>query len=451
MVRNITIKKGLDIKLAGEARRDITELPLPETFAIKPTDFPGVIPKLFVQPGDEVKAGTPLYCDKNNEMVKFCSPVSGEVTEILRGDKRRLLEIRILADKEINYLSFMKSDPLHLNRDQVLEILLNSGAWPLIRQRPFGIIANPQDQPKSIFISAFDSHPLAPDLNFILKDCEHDFQTGLNALQKLTSGKIHLNIKSEVQTSSVFLKAKGVEINTISGPHPAGNVGVQIHHIDPVNKGEIVWCIQPQDLLIIGRLFNEGRFNAGRIIAVTGSRVINPQYYQTAIGAQVKNYLRDAGLKDGVNRIISGNILTGEKIPPEGYLNFYDAQVTVIPEGNEPEFIGWLKPGLKKFSMSRAFFSWLAPHKIHDLDTNLHGEERPFVMTGQYEQVLPMDIYPVHLLKSILVEDIEQMEKLGIYEVVEEDFALCEFVCTSKIESQSIIRKGLELVRKESG
>jgi Na+-transporting NADH:ubiquinone oxidoreductase subunit A len=260
-----------------------------------------------------------------------------------------------------------------------------------------------------------------------------------------------LNLKAGTQTSPVFTNAKGVEINTISGPHPSGNTGVQIHHIDPVNKGEIVWCINPQDVLILGRLFNEGKFDASRTIALTGSQVLKPRYYKTLVGATIKHIIEDGGLQDSESRIISGNVLSGKQIDIDGYLDFYDSQITVIPEGRESEFIGWLMPGLKKFSKSRAFFSWLNPNKKYNLDTNLHGEERPFVLSGQYEQVLPMDIYPVHLLKSILVEDLELMEKLGIYEVVEEDFALCEFVCTSKIESQQIIRRGLELVRKESG
>lgn len=450
MGRSITIKRGLDIKLDGEANRIISKLSLPETIAIKPPDFTGVVPRLLVQPGDEVKAGTALFCDKANETIKFCSPVSGEVVEILRGDKRKVLEIRILADRETDYISFQKNDPIGFSREAVIEIILNSGAWPLIRQRPFGIIADPTQKPKSIFISSFDTNPLAPDLNFIMQDCEIDFQTGLDALKKLTDGKIHLNVRSNQKPSPVFTNARGVEINSISGPHPSGNVGVQIHHIDPVSKGELVWCINPQDVLVLGRLFNKGIFDATRIVALTGAQVINPKYFITIIGASVKHIIEDGGLKEGEYRIISGNVLSGNKIQADGYLGFYDSQLTVIPEGTEPEFLGWLKPGLDKFSMSRAFFSWLQPGKMRNLDTNMHGEERPFVMTGQYEKVFPMDIYPVHLLKSILAEDIELMENLGIYEVVEEDFALCEFVCTSKIEAQRIIRKGLELVRKES-
>lgn len=451
MSKYIKIKKGLNIQLVGEAKKVISTLPLPETVALKPPDFNGISPSLLVKEGDEVQAGTPLFCDKNNDAIKFCSPVSGEVVAIERGEKRKILAIKVLADKEITYALFEKANPADISRETILQTLLESGAWPLIRQRPFGIIADPEQTPKSIFISAFDSNPLAPDCNFIMQENDAAFQTGIDALRKLTDGTIHLNINANATAAPVFMNAKAVQLNRIAGPHPAGNVGVQIHHIDPVNKGETVWCIYPQDVLIIGRLFQYGKYDASRIIAVTGSQIKHPKYYNTIIGSAVKNMIADAGLKTGLSRIINGNVLSGRQIIEEGYLGFYDSQITVIPEGNEPEFVGWLKPGFGKLSMSRTFFSWLTPQKKHDLTTNMHGEERPFVVTGEYEKVFPMDIYPVQLLKSILIEDLEMMENLGIYEVVEEDFALCEFVCTSKIDSQEIVRKGLELVRKELG
>ncbi len=451
MSKYVKIKKGLNIRLEGEASKIISDLPLPETFSLKPPNFIDVIPKLLVKQGDEVLAGTPLFYDKSNEAIKFCSPVSGEVVEIIRGEKRKLQEVRILADKKVNFVTFNKSNPDNLNRENIIGLLLNSGVWPFIRQRPFGIIANPQEKPKSIFISAFDTNPLAPDNDFIMQHCGEDFQTGLDALQKLTDGKVHLNINANGKPATIFTGAKDVEINKISGPHPCGNVGVQIHHIDPVNKGEVVWCINPQDVLIVGRLFNQGKFDASKVVALTGSQVKDPKYYKTIVGSSVKNMISDGGLKEGENRIISGNVLTGKQISYEGYLDFYDSQVTVIPEGHEPEFMGWLAPGFNKLSMSRTFFSWLTPNKKYNLDSNMHGEERPFVVSGEYEKVFPMDIYPVQLLKSILIEDIEMMENLGIYEVVEEDFALCEFVCTSKIESQDIIRKGLNIIRREMG
>ena len=275
-------------------------------------------------------------------------------------------------------------------------------------------------------------------------------QTCALPISKLTSGKVHLNINADLITSKVFTNSKDVQINNISGPHPSGNVGIQIHHIDPINKGESVWYISPQDVLVIGRLFLEGRFNASRVVALSGSEVKNGRrrYHKTHIGASIKNIVSD-NINDGNIRYISGNVLTGTKISSDGFLGFYDTQLTVIPEGEDPEFLGWLTPGLDKFSLSRTFLSWLMPNKEYHLNTNMHGEKRAYVMSGEYERVLPMDIYPVHLIKAIMIEDIELMENLGIYEVSEEDFALCEFVCSSKIDVQEIIRKGLDLIKKE--
>ena len=448
MSKHIKIKQGLNIKLKGEAEKVYASAPLPEVFAIKPPDFTGVTPKLMVKQGDEVEAGSPLFYDKYNERMKFCAPVSGEVIEIVRGEKRKILEIKILADKEISYREFRKADPQSLSRAEIIDVLLESGVWPFIRQRPFHVIANPNDLPKSIFISAFDTNPLAADNDFILHGQGEDFQTGLNAIVKLTDGKVHLNVSADLMPSSEFTNAKGVQINKISGPHPAGNVGVQIHHIDPVNKGEVVWYLYPQDILMIGRLFNQGRLDATRVVALAGSQVKAPKYYRTFIGSSLKNIL-SGNLVGFKNRIISGNVYTGKQVLPDGFLGFYDTGITVIPEGDEPQFMGWLIPGTEKFSVSRTFTSWLRPGKEYVLNTNLNGEERPFVITGEYEKVFPFDIYPMQLLKAILVEDIDLMEKLGIYEVAEEDFALCEFIDTSKIDSQKIIRKGLDTIRKE--
>ena len=444
----VKINKGLNIKLAGEADKSILNLPHPDTFAVCPGDFISLSPKLLVKEGDEVLAGSPLLFDKNNESIQFCSPVSGEVVSIVRGDKRKILEVRILADREIKYLDHGLVALADLSRESLIEHLLKSGVWPFIRQRPFGTIANPHNIPKSIFISAFDTNPLAPDIDFVLNGKEHLFQAGLNVLQKLTDGKVHLNVHTGLN-SAAFDNFSGIELNKISGPHPAGNVGIQIHHIDPLNKGESVWTVNPQDVIVIGNLIEHGIYDTRKIVTLAGSQIEKPAYYQVIGGCGVKNLLKDAGLKGGDSRIISGSVLNGHRIFPEGFLGFYDSQISVIPEGNHAEFLGWLTPGLDKFSVSRSFFSWLNPGKKNDLDTNLHGEERPFVVTGEYEKVFPMDIYPVQLLKSILIEDIEQMEKLGIYEVVEEDFALCEFVCTSKIKSQEIVRRGLDIIQNE--
>ncbi len=449
MSADIRIRKGLNINLEGAAEKIIGTAEPSETVAIKPDDFIGLIPKLTVKQGDEVKAGSPVFFDKQRPEIVFTSPVSGEVAEIVRGDKRKVLEVKILADKETQYTDFGKANPSSLSREQVVEKMLASGAWTLLRQRPYGIIPSPAAKPKAIFISTFDTAPLAPDYDFIVHGQGEIFQAGIDALAKLTDGKVQLNVSGQNNPSEVFTKSKNVQVNKFSGPHPAGNVGIQIHHISPINKGEAVWYLSPQDVLIIGKLFTKGTLDATRMVALTGSEVKKPKYYKLAIGSSVKNILKD-NLSEGNNRIISGNVLTGTKISAGGYLGYYDAQITVIPEGNEPEFMGWLAPGFDKLSVSRTFFSWLTPNKKYKLNSNMHGEERAYVVTGQYETVLPMKIYPVQLIKAIMIEDLELMEGLGIYEVSEEDFALCEFVCTSKIEVQKIIRKGLNLMLKES-
>jgi Na+-transporting NADH:ubiquinone oxidoreductase subunit A len=444
----IKIRKGFDIKMKGEAEKVIVSTPVSETYVVRPVDFNTVIPRLLVDVGSEVKAGTPLFFNKKDERIVFCSPVSGEVVEVNRGEKRKLLEIKILADKELAYIDFRKSDPLELSREEIVTQMLESGVWPMIRQRPFNIIANPDESPKSIFISTFDSSPLAGDNDFIVHGHGAEFQAGINALSKLTDGKVNLSIRHDSPVSEVFTKSKNVNIYQVSGPHPAGNVGVQIHQIDPINKGDVIWFVNPQDVIIIGRLFTEGRYDATRVIAVAGSEIKHPRYHKTLIGTALKPLITD-NVHQGNNRFISGSVLNGTKTTADGYMSFYDTQLTVIPEGNEPEFLGWLTPGFSKLSLSRTFFSWLLPGKKYTLDTNIHGEERAFVMTGEYESVFPFDIYPVHLIKAMMADDVEAMEALGIYEVSEEDFALCEFVCTSKIPVGDIVRRGIDLVREE--
>lgn len=443
----IKIRKGFDIKLLGEADKKVNEVSS-DNFALKPPDFIGVFPKLFVKEGDEVKAGTPVFFDKYRDNIIFTSPVSGKITEVHRGAKRKMLEIRIKSNGQNKYEDFGIADPKGLSKEQVSEKLLKSGTWPVIRQRPYSTIADPNDEPKAIFISAFDSAPLSPDIDFIIKNETKAFQAGIEALGKLTSGKIHLNVKDGKTSSKTFLEAKGVQVNWFSGPHPAGNVGVQIHHIDPVNKGDIVWYIDPQAVVTIGKLFIEGKYDATRIIALSGSEVSNPQYYKLISGTSLFPLLKD-NTKSSNARYISGNVLTGSKINKDGYISFYDNQVTVIPEGNYHEFLGWGMPRFDKFSFSKSFFSWLTPGKKYRLDTNINGGHRAFVLTGEYEKVFPMDIYPMQLLKAIMAKDIDLMENLGIYEVDEEDFALCEFIDASKTEMQAIVREGLDFIRKE--
>ncbi|MFA8433722.1 MAG: Na(+)-translocating NADH-quinone reductase subunit A [Marinifilaceae bacterium] len=443
------IKRGLDIKLIGKSETVLEKADRSETYAVKPTDFHGLTPKLKVKVDHEVKAGTPLFFDKYRPEVVFTSPVSGKVTAINRGERRKILEIVVQADSEIQYEDFKKANPNDLTREEIKEELLKSGLWAFVRQRPYDVIANPADTPKSIFISAFDSAPLAADNDFIVEGEAEAFQAGIDALAKLTDGKVHLNIHATKTTSKVFTDAKNVVISKFSGPHPAGNVGVQIHHIDPINKGENVWVIRPQEVIFIGRLFQKGIYDVSRKVAVAGSEVKNPCYFEIIQGASVRNILKGKLKDDEKIRVISGNVLTGTQIPEDGFIGAYDSQITVIPEGDKFEFLGWALPGLNKFSMSRSFFSWLTPNKKYKLDANLHGEHRAYVMSGEYEKVLPMDVLPVHLVKAIMVEDIDQMEQLGIYEVAPEDFALCEFVCTSKIAAQDVVRQGIDLMIKE--
>lgn len=448
MSDTIKIKKGLNINLQGKAEKIFIKANKAELYAVKPTDFHGLVPKLKVKVGDAVKAGSTLFYDKYIPEIVFTSPISGTVQAINRGERRRILEVVITPDEDIKYDKFTQADPSTLSREQVIKNLLNSGLWPTIRQRPYNRIANPVEVPKAIFISAFDTAPQAPDYDFLLKDRDKEFQTGIDALIKLTDGKVHLNIDSTYPPTSAIANAKGVQINKFRGPHPAGNVGTQIHFIDPINKGEVVWVVSPQDIITIGRLFLEGKYDASRIVALTGSEVENPKYYKTIAGSCVRS-ITDGNVKEGHLRYISGNVLTGSKVSANNFLGFYDSQLTVIPEGDNYEFFGWLTPGIKKFSMSRSFLTWLTPKKEYRIDTNLKGGRRALMITGNFEQVFPMDIFPMQLLKAIIIEDIELMENLGIYEVAEEDFALCEFVDTSKTDIQEIVRKGLDLMYKE--
>ncbi len=454
MHKTIKITKGFDLNLAGKAAKTLNTSIQPDTYSISPSDFASMgLPKVLVKVGDQVKAGTPIMFDKSNERAMICAPVSGEIVEVNRGERRRLLDIKILADKKIEYLEhqrFTRSDIANLKRDEACEVMCKGGVWPQIIQRPFGIVANPAHTPKSIFISAFDTHPLAPDYNFIFAGNEVYFEVGIEILRKFTKGTIHLNVNAEAEFSKVF-NVNHVQINKFMGKHPAGNVGVQIHHLDPINKGDIVWTLNPYGVIQIGKLFLEGIYDASKIIAVVGSEVKNPQYYKAHIGAHLYKFLHNNLKSDNV-RVISGNVLTGTGKSIDGYLGFYDHQVTVIPEGNRPRFFlteGWLAL-TNRLSFHRAWglLSSFSNGKERVVDTSMNGEERAFVMTGAFEQVVPMDILPTQLLKAILAKDIESMEALGIYEVIEEDLALCEFIDVSKHPIQEILREGIDLVRE---
>ncbi|MBL4592429.1 MAG: Na(+)-translocating NADH-quinone reductase subunit A [Flavobacteriales bacterium] len=449
MSKDVKIRKGVNIKLKGSAEKLYANPVSTSDVVLKPTDFPGLIPKLSVKVGDKVKAGSSIFFDKGNDRILFTSPISGEVTEINRGEKRKILEVKVKADGANTYETFKQGDPSTMSKEDILGNMLKSGVWPFIRQRPYDVVANPMDTPKAIHVTAFDSAPLAPDYGFIAHGEGANLQVGLDALVKLTSGTVHLNITGNANADEAFTGAKNVQINKISGPHPAGNVGIQMHHIDPVNKGEVVWVLNALDVLTIGRLFKEGKFDASRTIAVTGSKVTAPKYVKTVLGANIGDILK-GNVEEG-GRCISGNPLTGTEVPENGYLGFYNYQLTVIPAGGDNRFMGWLPfLGFTGKSLSRTSFSFLSPNKERDLDANMNGEERAFVMAGEYEKVFPMNIYPVHLVKSMITQDIDLMENLGVYEVAPEDFALCEFGCTSKIETQKIVRDALDLVREET-
>ena len=451
MSMTVKLKKGLDIRLIGEAEKVTANAPHSDYYAVKPADFHGMTPKMLVKAGDKVKAGTVIFFDKYNEQIKYASPVSGEVTEIVRGEKRRILEVRIKADEQIVFESASPADPSSMSAEEVKQRILDSGLWPMLKQRPLDVVANPNNKPKAIYISAFDSAPLAPDYDYVLHGQGAHFQKGLDALTKLTEGKVYLGLNGSVRHDDAFTNATGVVTNQFVGKHPVGNVGTQIHHTNPINKNEFVWVINPQDVMIIGRYFAEGKFDLTKLIALTGSEVKSPKYYRVINGASIKSFV--AGLlNEGNNRIISGNVLTGTKVDENGFIGFYDNHISVIPEGNEMKFFltkGWLSLGFDKFSNSRLFPTYLTPGKKFRLDTNTNGEERGFVVTGELEKVFPFDIYPMQLIKAAMTEDIDLMENLGIYEVAPEDFALCEYVCTSKIEIQDEIRKGLDLIQKE--
>lgn len=442
------LRRGFDIPLAGEAGKRLLDVAPSPLFALKPTDVHGLapIPKLLAREGDEVRAGTGLFFDKSCPDVRFCSPVAGEVVEVRRGPKRAIHEVVILADREPSFEDYPKLDPASASPAAIRSTLARAGAWPLVRQRPFNVLADPQRSPRDIFVSCFDSAPLAPDAGVLISGSEADFGAGLAVLGRLTSGDVHLGVRGT--SPDVFRKAEGVRIHTFEGPHPAGNVGVQIHHVAPIGKGDVVWTVKPQDVAIIGRLAANGIFDARRKVAVTGAEVVRTGYVETRLGASILPMV-DGNLRSDHVRFISGDVLTGGRIGRDGFLGLFDDQVTVIEEGDEPEFMGWLVPTYPRPSMSRTFLSSIVRGRGFRVNSNTHGELRAFVMSGEYEKVVPMDLYPQHLIKSILYQDFDQMEGLGIYEVVEEDLALCEFVCTSKQPVQRILREGLDALRNE--
>lgn len=449
MSKDIRIKKGLNIKLVGEAEQKTTEITASGVYALKPDDFHGITPKLIAKEGTEVKAGEAIFHAKSDERILFPSPVSGRISEVVRGAKRKILTIKILADGKQKFADFGKQDVEKMTGEEVKTHLLSSGCWPFIKQRPYDVIANPNQAPKSIFISAYASAPLAADYDYTLAGKEKELQAAVTALSKMTEGAVHVSVGKD--SNSPFSGLSNIELHKVSGPHPVGNVSTQISQIDPINKGEVVWIASPQDLVVIGETLLTGKFNATRTIALTGSQFESPSYV-TAIAGAVIGDITAKNLNNDNTRIISGNVLSGKHVEEDGFLGYYDNQITAIPEGDDYEFFGWNKPVFNKISTSRALtFSWLKPNKKYDLNTNTNGEHRAFVVTGSYEKVFPLDLYPMQFLKACMYKDLDEMENLGGYEVAPEDFALTEFICVSKQPHQKIVREGLDLMKEELG
>lgn len=446
----INLKKGHDIFLNGEATGHTSAKVT--RFSKRPTDYRGMspIPKVTVAVGDEVKAGDVLFFDKKNPDVKYVTPVSGEVVEIKRGAKRAIIDVIVLADAEQKHKQF---DPPSINeasREDIVSFLLESGGWSLINERPYDIVPAIDSVPKAVFISTFDSAPLAPDFGTIVAGKEQAFQKGIDTLARLTTGSVHLGLdaRGEQAPSSVFTNAENCEKHWFAGKHPSGNVGVQIHHVNPISAGEKVWTLDVQDVITLGDLMFKGIYNAERIVALTGAQLSNPTYVSTYEGANIGELIADS-LKDGKSRIIDGDVLSGKESGVDQFLSKGGNQITAIEEGDYYEMFGWLLPIKPRPTISKTFPNFLFPNLKFDGDTNTHGEKRAFVVSGQYEKVLPMQIYPQHLMKAIMTGDFEQMEGLGIYELSEEDVALCEFTCTSKMPLQSILRDGLDMMREQ--
>ena len=448
MANVIKLRKGLDINLKGKANFETIRRIDCSEIALVPDSFGGVTPKVIVREGDCVKAGDALFVDKKYPEMKFASPVSGTVKAVVRGDRRKVLYVKVKADETQQFVDFGIKDIEKLDGRAIKEALLASGLFSFIQQLPYAVTTTPDTMPKAIFVSAFRDMPLASDFEVELKGNEKDFQTGLTALSKIQKTYLGLSVH---QTASALVNAKDVEINVFDGKCPAGNVGVQVNHIDPINKGEVVWTIDPAAVIFFGRLFNTGKVDLRRVIAVAGSEVKNPSYAEILIGTPLSKVLNGQLKSTEHVRIINGNPLTGRKTTLEDFVGVHTSEVTVIPEGDDVnEFLGWILPRTNLFSVSKSYFSWLMGKKTYNLDARIKGGERHMIMSGEYDKVLPMDIYGEYLIKAIIAGDIDKMEQLGIYEVSPEDFAVAEFVDSSKLELQKIVRNGLDMLRKEN-
>ncbi len=445
MANVIKLRKGLDINLQGKAEEKRIQLKSNGQYALVPDDFEGVVPKVVVKEGDKVKAGDALFVNKQYPEVKFASPVSGIVREIVRGERRKVLCIRVDADAQQEQVDFGKKDVSKMDGKAVIDALLEAGIFGYINQLPYAISTNPSQTPKAVFVSALRDMPLAGNFEFEVKGQEGDFQTGLTALSKIAKTYLGCGVHSS------FENCQNVEVNVFDGPCPAGNVGVQVNHLSPVNKGEVVWTVEPTVVLFIGRLFNTGKVDLRRTVALCGSEIKAPAYVDMLVGEELATLLSNSYDADHHVRIINGNVLTGKVTTKEGFLGAHTSEITVIPEGDDAdEFAGWIMPRFKQFSVNRSYFSWLCGKKKYALDARVKGGERHMIMSGEYDRVLPMDIYGEYLIKAIIAGDIDRQEALGIYEVSPEDFALAEFVDSSKLELQRIVREGLNILRKEN-
>ena len=446
MANVIKLHKGLDINLKGRATEQKIQLKSNGKYALVPDDFEGVTPKVVVKEGEKVQAGDALFVNKQYPEVKFASPVSGTVSAVVRGERRKVLCVKVDADAQQSFVDFGKKDVAKLDGKAVIDALLEAGIFGYVNQLPYAVSTNPSVMPKAIFVSALRDKPLAADFEYEVKGQEADFQTGITALSKIAKTYLGVGVGSALEN------VKDAEVNVFDGKCPAGNVGVQVNHIDPVNKGEVVWTIgDPSVVLFIGRLFNSGKVDLRRTVALCGSEIKNPAYVDMLVGEELSTLLSNSYDASKSVRIINGNVLTGKPTTKEGFLGAHTSEITVIPEGNDAdELLGWILPRFKQFSVSRSYFSWLCGKKQYALDARIKGGERHMIMSGEYDKVLPMDIYGEYLIKAIIAGDIDRQEALGIYEVSPEDFALAEFVDSSKLELQRIVREGLNILRKEN-
>lgn len=442
MTEIIKLRKGLDINLKGSPAKEIATVECPGEYALVPDDFVGAKPKVVVKEGDKVLVGDALFVDKLHPEVRFVSPVSGTVSLVERGDRRKLLSVRVQCDKQQTAREFdVKQDTKAL--------LLESGLFAFFRSRPYDVVANPDEQPKAIFVSAFNSMPLSQDFEVALEGQEEEFQAGLTALAKIADVHLGVNVN---QTNMAILEPRDAEVTFFDGPAPAGNVGVQINHVNPINKGETIWTLGAEEVIFVGRLMKTGKVDLTRTVALAGSEVKAPKYYKMLVGQKLNTLLEGRIEDKGYNvRVINGNVMTGLKTTAEDFLGAYKTEVNVIPEGDDKaEMLGWIMPRLHEFSTSRSYFSWLFRKKAYTLDARVKGGERHMIMSGEYDRVFPMDIFAGYLIKAIITGDIDRQEQLGIYEVAPEDFAIAEFVDSSKLELQRIVREGLDILRKEN-